>query len=93
MPGQSRRKRSKFKHSSERMNVVAYLIHYVDGGLSVTSTETIHHIGLPPREDRFDKGWKFIVWNGASDQSLPSPLLGVDSNGWIGGMSCRIGTR
>jgi len=73
--------------------VVSYLIHYIDKGLGITPSEATNHIRLPPREDRFDKGWKFARWNSASDQSLPSLLLGVDGDGWTGEMSCRIKIR
>ena len=69
-------------HSSEIQTVVAYLIHYVDEGLSIASTEASNYIVLLSRENRLDKGWKFITWDGASDQSLPSLLLGVDGDGW-----------
>ena len=55
--------------------MVAYLIHYVDEGLSIVPPEAINHISLPSRENRLDNGWEFITWNSAGDQSLPGLLF------------------
>jgi len=33
------------------------------------------------------------MWNGASDQSLPSLLLGIDGDGWIVGGSRRTSSK
>ena len=68
---------------------MSYLTHCIDKGLGITPSEATNHIGLSPR----DKGWEFARWNRASDQSLPSLLLGVDGDGWIGETSCRIKIR
>lgn len=68
------------------MSLVAYLIHHVDEDLGISLTEAINHIGRTSREDRLNKGREFIIRGGASDQSLPSFLLGVDRDGWIGEM-------
>ena len=48
-------------------NVITYLIHYVDEGLSIARPEAISYIGFPSRENRLDEGWEFILWYDAGD--------------------------
>ena len=78
-------------------SLITYPIHYVDEGLSLTLPEAINHLGRPlVRKDCIDEGGEFVLGNGVTDQALPSLLMGIDINGWIGGMvraRWRIKTR
>ena len=53
---------------------MTYPVDYVDKGLSITLPKTIDHTGrLLVREYCLDKGGKFILGDGATDQLLQWP--------------------
>lgn len=66
---------------------MTYPICYVDEGLSVSLLKTVYHIGRVPIRKNFpDEGGEFFLGDGVADQPLQCLLVGVDSDGWIGGV-------
>ena len=59
---------------------MAYLMHYVDEGLSVVTFQTPNDIGHPPaREDCHNEGLEFDMGDGTADQTLQSLFTRVEN--------------